>query len=87
MIELGGIAPRPRWSLRLTASAAAAVLVMGLLAGKLAQLQVTDGEHLAALAQANSLRHVVLEADRGIIYDRHGAALVQNTLARLGLTA
>ena len=79
MIELGGIAPRPRWSLRLTASAAAAVLVMGLLAGKLAQLQVTDGEHLAALAQANSLRHVVLEADRGIIYDRHGAALVQNS--------
>jgi len=52
---------------------------MGLLAGKLAQLQVTDGEHLAALAQANSLRHVVLEADRGIIYDRHGAALVQNS--------
>ncbi|TMD41074.1 MAG: penicillin-binding protein 2 [Chloroflexi bacterium] len=79
MIELGGIAPRPRWSLRLTASAAAAVLVMGLLAGKLAQLQVTDGEHLAALAQANSVRHVVLEADRGIIYDRHGAALVQNS--------
>ncbi|TMD74103.1 MAG: penicillin-binding protein 2 [Chloroflexi bacterium] len=76
---MGGIAPRPRWSLRLTASAAAAVLVMGLLAGKLAQLQVTDGEHLAALAQANSLRHVVLEADRGIIYDRHGAALVQNS--------
>ena len=79
MIELGGIAPRPRWSLRLTASAAAAVLVMGLLAGKLAQLQVTDGQHLAALAQANSVRHVVLEADRGIIYDRHGAALVQNS--------
>ncbi|OLC04487.1 MAG: penicillin-binding protein 2 [Actinobacteria bacterium 13_2_20CM_2_66_6] len=79
MIELGGIAPRPRWSLRLTASAAAAVLVMGLLAGKLAQLQITDGEHLAALAQANSVHHVVLEADRGIIYDRHGAALVQNS--------
>jgi len=79
LIELGGIAPRPRWSLRLTASAAAAVLVMGLLAGKLAQLQITDGEHLAALAQANTVRHVVLEADRGIIYDRHGVALVQNS--------
>ncbi len=79
MIELGGVAPKPRWSLRVTAAAATAILVIGVLAVKLAQLQVTDGTHLAALALANSVRHVVLEADRGIIYDRHGAALVQNS--------
>ncbi len=78
MIELGGVAPKPR-SLRVTAAAATAILVIGVLAVKLAQLQVTDGTHLAALALANSVRHVVLEADRGIIYDRHGAALVQNS--------
>ena len=79
MIELGGVAPKPRWSLRVTAAAATAILVIGVLAVKLAQLQVTDGTHLAALALANSVRHVVLEADRGIIYDRHGTALVQNS--------
>ena len=78
-IALGGVAPKPRWSLRVTAAAATAILVIGVLAVKLAQLQVTDGTHLAALALANSVRHVVLEADRGIIYDRHGAALVQNS--------
>jgi len=78
LIELGGVAPKPR-SLRVTAAAATAILVIGVLAVKLAQLQVTDGTHLAALALANSVRHVVLEADRGIIYDRHGTALVQNS--------
>jgi len=54
------------------------VFVIGLLAVKLAQLQVTDGPRHAALAQANTVRRVVLEADRGIIYDRHGAPLVEN---------
>src|SRR5439155_124092 len=49
------------------------------LAVKLAQLQVTDGSRLAAMAQANTIRHLVLEADRGIIYDRHGAPLVENS--------
>jgi penicillin-binding protein 2 len=73
------VAPKPRWSLRAAAAAVTAILVIGVLAAKLAQLQVTDGTHLAALAQANSVRHVVLEADRGIIYDRHGAVLVQNS--------
>jgi len=74
-IQLGGAAPKPRWSLRLTAAATLAVLVIALLAVKLAQLQVTDGLRLAALAQANTIRHIVLEADRGIIYDRHGVPL------------
>ncbi len=79
MIELGGVAPKPRWSVRVTAAAVAAILVIGVLAITLAQLQVTDGARLAALAQANSVRHEVLEADRGIIYDRHGTPLVQNS--------
>src|SRR6266852_956232 len=34
---------------------------------------------LAGLARANTVHRVVLEADRGIIYDRHGVPLVQNT--------
>lgn len=79
MIGLGGAMARPRWSRRMVASAAVAVLVMGTLAAKLAQLEITDGSSLALLARQNTIRHVVLEADRGIIYDRHGAPLVDNS--------
>ena len=78
-IQLGGVVPKPRWSLRLIAAATLAVVVIAMLALKLAQLQVTDGSRLAALAQANTIRHIVLEADRGIIYDRHGVPLVENS--------
>jgi len=73
------VAPRPRWSLRLTAAAATALMVVALLVGKLAQLQVTESPTLAALARANTVHRIVLEADRGIIYDRHGVPLVTNS--------
>ncbi|HET7338778.1 MAG TPA: penicillin-binding protein 2 [Candidatus Dormibacteraeota bacterium] len=79
LFQLGGVAPRPRWSLRLVSAAALAVGLIGVLIFQLARLDVTDGPQLAALARANSIRHVVLEADRGIIYDRHGAPLVANS--------
>jgi penicillin-binding protein 2 len=81
LIRLGGAEPRPRWSLRLISAAAIAVALIGILILQLARLEVTDGPQLAALARANSTRHVVLEADRGIIYDRHGAPLVANSPA------
>ena len=79
MIQLGGDELRPQWSGRLLSAAAASLVVVGVLTFQLARLQVTDGPHLAALARANSVRHVVLEADRGIIYDRHGVPLVANS--------
>ena len=79
MIELGGVAPAARWSTRLLAAASLGVLVIAVLAVKLAQLQVYDGATLAGLARANTVHRIVLEADRGIIYDRHGAALVANS--------
>ncbi len=78
-VELGGAAPRARWSMRLVAAACIGVLAIGALAIKLAELQVRDGAQLAGLARANTVHSVVLEADRGIIYDRHGAALVENS--------
>jgi penicillin-binding protein 2 len=65
--------------MRLVAAALLAVLVIGGLAIKLAQLQITDGAALAAMARANSVHRVVIEADRGIIYDRHGEPLVSNS--------
>jgi penicillin-binding protein 2 len=78
-IELGGIAPQPRWTARMVAAAGVLVLMVSVLTLKLAQLQVYDSSNLAALARANTVHRTVLEADRGIIYDRHGLALVQNT--------
>ena len=78
-VELGGIAPRPRWSARMVAAAGVVLIMVGVLAVKLAQLQVYDSMALAGLARANTVHRVVLQADRGIIYDRHGAPLVQNT--------
>jgi penicillin-binding protein 2 len=80
-VVLGGISPRPRWSARLVALGLMAIVILGVLSAKLAELQVTEGAGLAALARANSVHRVVLEADRGIIYDRHGVALVQNAPA------
>jgi cell division protein FtsI/penicillin-binding protein 2 len=80
-VVLGGISPRPRWSARLVALGLTAIVILGILLAKLAELQVTEGAGLAALARANSVHCVVLEADRGIIYDRHGVALVQNAPA------
>jgi penicillin-binding protein 2 len=78
-VELGGAMPRARWSMRLMAAASVGVLAIGVLAIKLAELQVRDGAQLAGLARANSVHRVVLEADRGIIYDRHGSPLVENS--------
>ncbi len=80
-LTLGGVRPRPHWSARLVALGLAAVLAMSVLAIKLAEMQVSEGASLAALARANSVHRIVLEAERGIIYDRHGTALVQNAPA------
>ncbi|HLQ60995.1 MAG TPA: penicillin-binding protein 2 [Candidatus Acidoferrales bacterium] len=78
---LGGREPRPRWSRRLSAFAAAALLSLGILGLRLAQLQLGEGTQLRQQAASNSLRHLVLPAERGIIYDRHGRPLVQNSPA------
>src|ERR1700694_5593244 len=65
--------------MRLVGAASVAVLIVGGLAVKLAYLQMTDGATLAGMARDNTLHRIILEADRGIIYDRHGAALVTNS--------
>jgi len=65
--------------MRLVAAASLAVLVIGGLAAKLAQLQVSDGAQLAGMARANTVHRIVIAADRGVIYDRHGVALVTNS--------
>lgn len=78
LVELAAVTPKASWSRRLVAAGCMALLMIGALAVKLAELQVTDGARLAGLARSNTVRRVVLEADRGIIYDRHGVPLVAN---------
>jgi penicillin-binding protein 2 len=80
-VELGGLEPRARWSARLLAFAVLVVAAVLVLVSRLFQLQVEDGHHLAALAQQSRVHRVVLRANRGIIYDRHGQQLVINSPA------
>jgi penicillin-binding protein 2 len=77
-VDLGGLEPRARWSTRLLAFAVLIVAALIVLVSRLFQLQVEDGRHLAALATLSRVHKVVLHAERGIIYDRHGQQLVIN---------
>lgn len=78
-VELGGVTQKPRWSSRLVALALIVVVTVGILAVKLAQIQVSQGVGLASQARANTVHRVVIAAERGIIYDRHGVPLVDNS--------
>jgi penicillin-binding protein 2 len=53
-------------------------LLTAVLEVRLAQLQVGQGAQLSAAAEQYRVHRLVLDADRGIIYDRHGAQLVVN---------
>ena len=77
-VDLGGLEPRARWTPRLLAFGVLVVAAVVILVGRLFQLQVQDGRHLAALATLTREHRVVLHAQRGIVYDRHGQQLVVN---------
>ena len=77
-LDLAGLDTRARWSPRITAFAVLIVAVVAVLIGRLFQLQVEDGKHLAALARQSRVHRVVEHAQRGIVYDRHGTQLVVN---------
>ena len=50
-----------------------------LLLGRVAWLQIVKGDYYSSMAEGNSVRTQLLEAKRGIIYDRNGRPLVRNT--------
>ncbi len=77
-VDLGGSSPRPGWSPRLLGFVLLFSLATGLLGGRLVQLQVGQGSRLAAAGDGNRVHREVLEAERGIIYDRHGTQLAIN---------
>ena len=56
-----------------------AALGLTVLAGRIFYLDIVKGEEYQEKAARNSLRHIVIPAPRGIVYDRFGKALVRNT--------
>ncbi|MBU3965437.1 penicillin-binding protein 2 [Patescibacteria group bacterium] len=42
------------------------------------KLQIIDGDKFAALAENNRVKETIIDADRGVIYDRNGIVLVKN---------
>ncbi len=54
------------------------LLTLGLIA-RLIYLQIVDQAHYSSLAKENSIKIVPLVPTRGMIYDRHGKVLAENT--------
>ena len=77
-VELGGRRHRPRWDARLLALALTVAVLLGALSARLYQIQVLEGGSYGAAAHANHVRRMALPAERGVIYDRHGAVLAFN---------
>ena len=67
------------------------VLVIAVLIGRAAYLQIYQGEYYAGLADGNRIRIVPSMAPRGTFYDRNGELLVTNrpgfSVSLLPLTA
>jgi penicillin-binding protein 2 len=79
MTELGG-APTARASrARFIAAAVVAVLLFGLLAGRLFQLQIVESARYAAQAVAARTIEVPIRSPRGLIFDREGRPVAVNT--------
>jgi penicillin-binding protein 2 len=77
-IELAGIEPRARWTARLAIFVVVAVGLSSILLWRLADLQLIHGASFAQEALVNRVHRVPVEAERGVIYDRHGVQLVVN---------
>jgi penicillin-binding protein 2 len=80
-VELGGHEPRPRWNPRLVAGGLVVLLTVSALGVRLVQLQVGEHQQLSAMGVQTRVHRVVVEADRGVIYDRHGVQLALNAPA------
>ena len=61
------------------------ILMFGILVVQLINLQVIKGEQFREQAEINALREIPIPANRGLVYDRNGTLLVQNT-ARFSAT-
>ena len=66
------------WRWRAVPLALVAAIVVLVLAGRLWQLQVVEGDQNLASSRNNSLSLEMIPAPRGIIYDRDGKILARN---------
>lgn len=75
-------APRPvRWRLpawRVVAFCAILLVALVALLARLIQVQLVEGQHYRAQAQANQIRLIPVAAPRGMIFDRHGAVIARS---------
>jgi penicillin-binding protein 2 len=69
------------FGLRALLAGCVAGFMLLVVAGRLVWLQVLEYEHYAELSQGNRVRIDPLPPDRGIIYDRKGRVLAENTPA------
>lgn len=71
--------PSQRSPARFVAAFVVAALLLGVLGGRLFQLQVLDGSRYAARAIAARTIEMPIRAPRGLIFDREGRAIAVNT--------
>jgi penicillin-binding protein 2 len=64
---------------RVIAACFGVLLLAGVLVLRMLQLQVVDYEHFSTLSEDNRVKLVPLAPTRGLIYDRNGVQLAQNT--------
>ncbi|MDP9468427.1 MAG: penicillin-binding protein 2 [Chloroflexota bacterium] len=72
-------APAQRSRARFVAMSVTAVVLFGVLGGRLFQLQVVEGARYAARAVAARTVEVPIRAPRGLIFDREGRPIAVNT--------
>ncbi len=69
------------FEIRALVAAAVVASLMLVVGGRLYWLQVVDYEHYASLSQGNRVRIEPLPPDRGLLLDRHGRVIAENTPA------
>jgi len=79
MTDLEGTPPARPSRARFVAATVIAVLLFGVLAGRLFQLQVVDGSRYAAQAVAGRTIEMPIRAARGLVFDREGRPIAVNT--------
>ncbi len=70
---------RDALNLRIRVLSIAVSVLMAVVAGGFWYVQIVRGVHYAELSENNRLRRLTIRAPRGVIYDRDGEPLVENT--------
>ena len=63
---------------RLVLAAVFTVLLLGVVLGRLYQLQIVEHEHFSTLSDSNRVSIKALPPTRGLIFDRHGVVMADN---------